>query len=89
MNEPKPITQGSVVTLINVLTGQTDKYILWDLVFGKDEVWRMDLKRPDPDNTVEYVLRIEGEGKIAKGKSSKRNVRGSKGGNEQQLPDGG
>jgi hypothetical protein len=73
MQKPTPITQGSVVTLINIPTGQTQKYILWDLVFGKDDVWRMDLKRPAPDNTVEYVLKIEG-GVIAKGKSGKRGV---------------
>jgi DNA-directed RNA polymerase specialized sigma54-like protein len=72
MEMPKTIKQGSNITLINIPTGETRKYVVCDVVIDeKTGQWKMELKRPAPDDTVDYILKIEGEEKSAKGRSRK------------------
>ena len=72
MKEPCGIRQGSDVALIDIRTGKTTKYVIWDIVVDdKTGGWKLELKTPHPENRVDYVLRIEAEENIGKRKSNK------------------
>ena len=72
MTKTKTITQGTTITLTDVNTGKTSKYVIWDVVVDAiTGVWKMELKTPHPENRVEYVLKAEPEDKPQRKKSAK------------------
>lgn len=75
MIEPSGIRQGADIALIDIKTGKTTNYVIWDIVVDdKTGSWKFELKTPHPENRVDYVLRIGAEEKIAKRKSNKKNI---------------
>lgn len=60
MKDPQRISQGNIITLIDINTGKTVRYVIWDIVVDAETgAWKMDLKTPHPENRVDYVLKIE------------------------------
>jgi hypothetical protein len=56
-HDPRPIRDGTNVTLVTP-DGKSVKYVLWNLTIDSDTGdWKFELKRPAPDDTIDYVLR--------------------------------
>jgi hypothetical protein len=57
LESPTLITQGRPVTLTSIPDGKTTKYVVWNLLSeDKNGAIAFELKRPLPDNTVDFVL---------------------------------